>query len=67
MDSHDTPDVQDEPQSPMWLPALGIVLFLVAGIWWATRPVPQAPPPPPAAASATPPAVSIAPPPPRGH
>ncbi len=53
MDSHDTHDVQDEPQSPMWLPALGIVLFLIAGIWWATRPMPQAPPPAPAAPSAS--------------
>jgi len=22
----------------MWLPALGLVLFLAAGIWWATAP-----------------------------
>jgi hypothetical protein len=28
----------DEPKTPMWLPALGAALFLLAGIWWATRP-----------------------------
>jgi hypothetical protein len=42
-----------EPQTPMWLPALGIALFLLAGIWWATRPVPQAAPPAPAAAASS--------------
>ena len=24
-----------EPKTPMWLPALGAALFLLAGIWWA--------------------------------
>lgn len=24
-----------EPLTPMWLPALGATLFLLAGIWWA--------------------------------
>ncbi len=24
-----------EPHTPMWLPALGATLFLLAGIWWA--------------------------------
>ncbi len=24
-----------EPKTPMWLPALGATLFLLAGIWWA--------------------------------
>ena len=24
-----------EPNTPMWLPALGATLFLLAGIWWA--------------------------------
>jgi hypothetical protein len=28
----------DEPRTPMWLPALGAALFLLVGIWWATRP-----------------------------
>jgi hypothetical protein len=27
-----------EPATPMWLPALGAVLFLLAGVWWAARP-----------------------------
>jgi hypothetical protein len=44
-DSHAAPP-QDEPKTPMWLPALGAALFLIAGIVWATRP----PPPPPASA-----------------
>lgn len=28
----------EEPKTPMWLPALGALLFLITGIWWATRP-----------------------------
>lgn len=32
-DSHDS-TAQDEPKSPLWLPALGAALFLLAGIWW---------------------------------
>lgn len=24
-----------EPKTPMWLPALGATLFLMAGVWWA--------------------------------
>lgn len=35
-DSHPSGD-SDEPKSPLWLPALGAVLFLVVGIWWVTR------------------------------
>jgi hypothetical protein len=49
---HDAHEAEAEPQTPMWLPALGIALFLLAGIWWATRPVPQAPPPAPAVSAA---------------
>ncbi len=53
----------DEPKTPMWLPALGALLFLLAGIWWATRP--SAPDEvkadAPAAASAAPAAVSAQP------
>jgi len=30
----------EEPKTPMWLPALGVALFLLAGVWWATRPAP---------------------------
>jgi hypothetical protein len=57
MDSQPTHD-DDEPQTPMWMPVLGVALFLAAGIWWATRPVPLAPAPPPVvpSASAPPPA-----------
>ena len=25
---------ESEPKTPMWLPALGAVLFLLAGLWW---------------------------------
>ncbi|HEY1958794.1 MAG TPA: hypothetical protein VGH28_24435 [Polyangiaceae bacterium] len=52
MDPHDAAP-NDEPQTPMWLPALGAVLFLAAGIYWVTRPEPAPPPPAPAAASAS--------------
>ena len=58
MEQHDKHDAaQDEPQTPMWLPVLGIALFLIAGIWWATRPVPH-PPPAPATPATPPPAAS---------
>jgi hypothetical protein len=33
-----------EPQTPLWLPALGVVLFVAAAVLWATRPAPPAPP-----------------------
>ena len=26
----------EEPKTPAWLPVLGVVLFLGAGIWWMT-------------------------------
>src|SRR5580692_6564204 len=32
----------DEPRSPMWLPALGATLFLGLGLWWAVTPSSQA-------------------------
>jgi hypothetical protein len=52
MDAHDGHDAEAEPQTPMWLPALGIALFLLAGIWWATRnAAPQAAPPAPVASA----------------
>lgn len=56
--AHDTHETEAEPQTPMWLPALGIALFLLAGIWWATRPVPEAPPAPAAPAVSAAPAAS---------
>lgn len=32
-----TPD-PDEPKTPMWLPAVGAVVFLAAGLLWALCP-----------------------------
>ena len=32
------PDRADEPHTPSWLTALGALLFLAAGIWWAVTP-----------------------------
>jgi translation initiation factor IF-2 len=51
-DPHGPPAVDDEPKTPMWLPALGAALFLSAGLWWAVRPEPPPPPAPVASASA---------------
>ena len=34
-DSHAHAAHLPEPKTPMWLPALGATLFLLAGIWWA--------------------------------
>ena len=36
---HDAP-LPDEPQTPLWLPALGVLLFVATAVWWATRPAP---------------------------
>ena len=33
----------DEPQTPMWLPALGVAIFLGAGLAWAILPAESAP------------------------
>jgi hypothetical protein len=64
-----------EPETPMWLPALGVLLFAAAGVWWATRPAPPpttadtaagaaaAPVASASVAAAPPPAPSAAPPP----
>lgn len=41
----------EEPKTPMWLPALGGALFLLVGIWWATRSEPPVTAPPPAASA----------------
>lgn len=48
-DSHASGGDSDEPKSPLWLPALGAALFLLAGVWWLTRPSDL---PPPSAADA---------------
>jgi len=31
----------DEPKSPMWLPALGAALFVAVALWWAVTPSAQ--------------------------
>ncbi|HTB75693.1 MAG TPA: hypothetical protein VK762_20725 [Polyangiaceae bacterium] len=59
-DSHADPQSPDvEPETPVWLPALGFALFVVGGVAWAvTPPVVSATPPPlppPIVAPATPP------------
>jgi hypothetical protein len=43
-DPHAAP-LDDEPRSPMWLPALGAALFVGVAIWWAVTPSAAAPPP----------------------
>jgi hypothetical protein len=66
-DSHGSPP-DDEPKTPMWLPALGAALFVGAALWWAVTPsaLPIAPaddaPSASASVAAAPPA---APPPPQ--
>jgi hypothetical protein len=67
-DSHADPhSTDDEPQTPVWLPALGFALFVVGGVAWAVTPpaVSAAPPPMPAPSVvvAPPPAPQAAPPP----
>ena len=32
------PPVPEEPKTPMWLPALGAVLFLTVGLIWGIMP-----------------------------
>ena len=53
--SHAT-HVSDEPKSPLWLPALGLALFVVAAAWWTAGPFdpPEPIKGPPAAASGAP-------------
>jgi hypothetical protein len=69
-DPHSDPpsSTDDEPETPVWLPALGFALFVVGGVAWAVTPpmasatplplpapsVVAAPPPPPPTASAPP-------------
>jgi len=36
--------LDDEPRSPMWLPALGAALFVGVAVWWAVTPSAAAPP-----------------------
>lgn len=44
----------EEPQTPMWLPAVGAALFVGVALWWAVTPsaAPSTPAEPPASASA---------------
>lgn len=53
-DAHGQTPREDEPKSPLWLPALGAALFLVAGIWWFAfgTPEPKATSPDDAASAA---------------
>ncbi len=37
-DHHSTPAALPEPATPMWLPALGLALFLVVGLLWGLSP-----------------------------
>jgi hypothetical protein len=59
-DLHAAP-LEDEPRTPMWLPALGAALFVGVALWWAVTPAatPVAVPEPVASASA--PVASAAP------
>jgi hypothetical protein len=35
---HHAPPPLPEPSTPMWLPALGAALFVLAGVWWVAMP-----------------------------
>jgi hypothetical protein len=37
-DHHHGPAAPPEPKTPMWLPALGAVLFLIVGLIWGLTP-----------------------------
>jgi hypothetical protein len=39
-DSHGKTSDTQEPKTPMWLPAVGAVLFLTVGILWGLSPSP---------------------------
>jgi hypothetical protein len=36
-DPHAAP-LDDEPRTPLWLPALGAAIFVAAALWWAITP-----------------------------
>ena len=40
MSTLETTPQTPEPTTPAWLTALGALLFVTAGVWWATRPTP---------------------------
>ncbi|MBX3216439.1 MAG: hypothetical protein KF850_30665 [Labilithrix sp.] len=37
-DHHHAPPAPPEPKTPLWLTALGAVLFLIAGLLWGLTP-----------------------------
>jgi hypothetical protein len=41
-DPHALP-LDDEPRTPLWLPALGGAIFVAAALWWAVTPSSAAP------------------------
>lgn len=52
----------EEPQTPMWLPAVGAALFVGVALWWAvTPPVAPAAPAEPAGSASAPAAAAAAP------
>jgi hypothetical protein len=53
---------EDEPKTPMWLPALGATLFVSAGLWWAVTPGDPLPGADQPVASASAPATAAPPP-----
>ncbi|HQY63323.1 MAG: hypothetical protein IPQ09_16430 [Myxococcales bacterium] len=52
---------EEEPKTPMWLPALGAALFLLGGMWWAWSSSPSATPADPAHPAAGKPAAAAHP------
>jgi len=52
---------EDEPKTPMWLPAVGAALFVGVALWWAVTPSSPSPAPAETAPSASAPAAAAAP------
>jgi hypothetical protein len=52
-DSHTPTPADDEPKTPMWLPALGAALFVGVALVWAVTPASPSIQPEPAAAAAS--------------
>lgn len=73
-EAHSTPaQHDDEPKTPMWLPALGAALLIAVALWWAITPsapdhaAPDASPSASAASAASVPPPHAAPPVPTGQ
>jgi len=62
-DLHASP-LEDEPQTPLWLPVLGAALFVTVGLWWAVTPAAPAIASDQAPSASAPVAVAAATPPP---